>query len=59
MGLEGEKADGEDGGVESMLSPGQIRMFEREQEDMVKFYNSELLKIRYRPSPSLSCPPFV
>jgi syntaxin 18 len=59
VAAEGEERDGEDGGVESLLSPGQIRMFEREQEDMVKFYNSELLKIRYRPSPSPPCPPFV
>jgi hypothetical protein len=38
-------------GVESLLSPDQIRVFEREQEDMVKFYNSELLKIRFVPFP--------
>jgi syntaxin 18 len=48
VGVEDEKREGEEeAGVESLLSPGQIRMFEREQEEMVKFYNSELLKIRY------------
>jgi hypothetical protein len=28
-------------------------MFEREQEDMVKFYNSELLKIRFVVYPNI------
>jgi syntaxin 18 len=38
---------GQDPGIASLLSPEQIQMFETEQEDMVRFYNSELLKIRY------------
>lgn len=33
--------------MESSLSPEQIQLFEREQEDMLKHYNSELNKIRY------------
>jgi hypothetical protein len=50
---EDEKGGEEEEGVESLLSPGQIRMFEREQEDMVKFYNSELLKIRFVVYPNI------
>jgi syntaxin 18 len=46
--LEDEKEKKDQGpGIESMLSPEQIQMFESEQEDMVKYYNSELQKIRY------------
>jgi syntaxin 18 len=33
--------------MESSLSPEQIQLFEREQEDMLKHYNSELNKIKY------------
>lgn len=33
--------------MESSLSPEQIQLFEREQEDMLKHYNSELDKIKY------------
>lgn len=33
--------------IESSLSPEQIQLFEREQEDMLKHYNSELDKIKY------------
>jgi syntaxin 18 len=33
--------------LDSLLSPEQIQMFEREQDSMVKFYNSELQKIRF------------
>jgi len=32
--------------LEDSLSPQQIQMFEAEQEDMVKYFNSELRKIR-------------
>jgi syntaxin 18 len=31
--------------IESLLSPEQIQLFESEQEDMVKYFNSELQKI--------------
>lgn len=33
--------------IESSLSPEQIQLFEREQEDMLRHYNSELNKIKY------------
>lgn len=41
--------------MESSLSPEQIQLFEREQEDMLKHYNSELNKIKYtNPTPFTS-----
>jgi syntaxin 18 len=33
--------------LDSLLSPEQVQMFEQEQEDMVRYFNSELQKIRY------------
>lgn len=45
LDLEGNGGSGS--GFQSTLSPEQIQMFETEQEDMVKHYNSELQKIRY------------
>jgi syntaxin 18 len=33
--------------IESLLSPEQIQLFESEQEDMVKYFNSELQKITW------------
>lgn len=55
--LEQEEKEKSGSGIESMLSPEQIQMFESEQEDMIKYYNSELQKIRYVLSVSTSsCP---
>jgi len=33
--------------INDLLSPEQVQMFEEEQEDIVKYYNSELQKIRF------------
>jgi syntaxin 18 len=46
MDLEKEQAE-ERKAMESSLSPEQIQLFEREQEDMLRHYNSELNKIKY------------
>jgi syntaxin 18 len=46
--LDFDQKDGDGSAFQSSLSPEQIQMFEAEQEDMVKHYNSELQKIRYR-----------
>jgi syntaxin 18 len=45
--LEEESRERQDRALDSLLSPEQMQMFEREQNDMVKHYNSELQKIRY------------
>jgi hypothetical protein len=48
IALDDEKERNDQGpGIASLLSPEQIQLFETEQEDMVRYYNSELLKIRY------------
>jgi syntaxin 18 len=38
--------------TDDVLSPEQVQMFEQEQEDMVKYFNSELQKLRYLTPPS-------
>jgi hypothetical protein len=44
--LEDESRERQDRDLDALLSPEQMQMFEREQNDMVKHYNSELQKIR-------------
>lgn len=56
IGVDGQQAsaskavdlehESEQPSLESLLSPEQIQMFEQEQDSMVKFYNTELQKIK-------------
>jgi len=45
--LDREEQEAQRKAMEAMLSPEQLQMFEREQQDMLRHYNDELNKIKY------------
>jgi syntaxin 18 len=45
--VEIERESSQQQSLNELLSPEQIQMFEKEQDSMVKFYNSELQKIKF------------